>query len=277
VILLSDLGFVSHVFMRFPYLWIPPERDISTMNDAKLAQVDTPAGKNRRADCGVNPWLDWASRAAIVIVYGGFASIGAAGVPRLLPLDSVLKLLMIAASIANIMFLSLVALTTITRLVPIQKSKGIEARISALLGTFLSITLAFLPKAELGSIWSALSTTLILLGTSLSFVVLRWLGKSFSILAEARRLVTEGPYRIVRHPLYLCEGVALVGVTLQVLSPLAVLIAISVVMVQYRRMINEEAILKLAFPEYHAYAANTSFLIPTKLGWFTGSNPPSGG
>ena len=63
------------------------------------------------------------------------------------------------------------------------------------------------------------------------------------------RINLEGPYRIVRHPLYLCEGVALVGVTLQVLSPLAVLIAIVVVMVQCRRMINEEAILKLAFPE----------------------------
>src|SRR4029077_18388033 len=162
----------------------------------------------------------------------------------------------------------------ITRLVPIKKSKGIEARISALLGTFLTLTLAFLPKAELGPIWSALSTTLILLGISLSFVVLRWLGKSFSILAEARRLVTEGPYRIVRHPLYLCEGVALVGVTLQVLSPLAVLIAIAAVVVQCRRMINEEAILKVAFPEYRAYAANTSFLIPTKLSrFFTGSNP----
>ena len=96
-------------------------------------------------------------------------------------------------------------------------------------------------------------------------MVLRWLGKSFSIFAEARRLVTDGPYRIVRHPLYLCEAVAVVGVTLQVLSPLAVLIAIAVVMAQWRRMINEEAILKLAFPEYRAYAANTPFLIPTNL------------
>ena len=86
--------------------------------------------------------------------------------------------------------------------------------------------------------------------------------------------MTGGPYRIVRHPLYLCEGVALVGITLQVLSPLAVLIAIAAVMVQCRRMINEEAILKAAFPEYRAYAANTSFLIPRKLSRFvTGSNP----
>jgi protein-S-isoprenylcysteine O-methyltransferase Ste14 len=243
------------------------------MTDVKLAQANAPAGNNGIADGGVNRWLDWASRAAVVIFFGGFAIIGAASVPHLLPLDSFHQLLIFAACIANVLYLGLVATTTITRLVPIRKSKDIESRISALLGAFLSITLAFLPRAELGPVWSALSTTLILVGASLSFVVLRWLGKSFSILAEARRLVTEGPYRIVRHPLYICEGVALVGVTLQVLSPLAVFIAIAVLTAQWRRMINEEAILKLAFPEYHAYAANTSFLIPTKFSrLFSGSN-----
>src|SRR5947208_16865001 len=113
-------------------LWrILNERDINTMTDVKLAQANSRMSKAKIADCSVNLWLDWASRAAIVIVYGGFAFIGVAGVPRLLPLDSVHKLLMIAASIANILFVSLVVATTITRLVPIKKSKGIEARISA--------------------------------------------------------------------------------------------------------------------------------------------------
>jgi protein-S-isoprenylcysteine O-methyltransferase Ste14 len=143
-----------------------------------------------------------------------------------------------------------------------------------LLGTFLSIALALLPKADLGPILSATSTVLIMVGASLSFVVLRWLGKSFSILAEARRLVTEGPYRIVRHPLYICEGIATVGVMLQVISPLAVLIAIAVAIVQYRRMINEEKILSSAFPEYRLYAARTPLLIPAGLsGLYRRSNP----
>src|SRR5258708_7432693 len=244
------------------------------MTDIKLGETDGSHGETMAVELTVNRWLDWIARAAVVFFFSALTVKGGAGIPRLLPFDSVPKLLMIAASVANVLFLSLVAATTITRLVPIQKSKGIEPRISALLGMSLCTTLVLLPKAELGPVWSIVSTTLILAGTSLSFVVLRWLGKSFSIFAEARRLVTEGPYRIVRHPLYLCEGVALVGIALQVLSPLAVLIAIAAVTVQCRRMINEEAILKVAFPEYRAYAAHTSFLIPRKLSrFFTGSNP----
>src|SRR5258706_7212102 len=136
------------------------------------------------------------------------------------------------------------------------------------------MALAFLPKADLGPVLSAFSTTLILIGASLSFVVLRWLGKSFSILAEARRLVTEGPYRIVRHPLYICEGIAIVGVMLQVISPLAVLVAIAVAIVQYRRMINEEKILNSAFPEYRAYAARTPLVIPARLSALYGRSNP---
>jgi protein-S-isoprenylcysteine O-methyltransferase Ste14 len=241
------------------------------MTEIKLDEID---GSHEDVELTVNRWLDWTARAAVVFVFAALVVIGVAIIPRLLPLDSIHKLLMLAASIANVLFLSLVVATAITRLVPIQKSKGIEPRISALLGTFLCTTLALLPKADLGPVGSVVSTALILVGTSLAFVVLRWLGKSFSIFAEARRLVTQGPYRIVRHPLYLCEGVALIGLTLQVFSPLAVLILIAVATVQCRRMINEEAILKVAFPEYRAYAANTSFLIPRKPSrLFTGSNP----
>jgi protein-S-isoprenylcysteine O-methyltransferase Ste14 len=245
------------------------------MTNIKLDETDGFRGDGKAVELAVNRWLDWTARAAVVVVFAALVLIGVAVMPRLLPLDSIHKLLRLAASIANVLFLSLVAATAVTRLIPIRKSKGIEPRLSALLGTFLCTTLALLPKAELGPVWSVVSTTLILVGTSLAFVVLRWLGRSFSIFAEARRLVTEGPYQIVRHPLYLCEGIALVGITLQVLSPLAVLIVIAAVMVQCRRMINEEAILKAAFPEYRAYAANTPFLIPTKLSrFFTGSNPP---
>jgi protein-S-isoprenylcysteine O-methyltransferase Ste14 len=234
------------------------------MTDVKLAEATGRRGE-QSAEAAVNPWLDWSARATILVVFSAFAFFGLAGIPRQLPLDSVHKVLTVAAIIANVMFLSLIASTALTRLAPIGKAKGIEPRISALLGTFLCTGLALLPKADLGPVVSAVSTILILIGSSLSFAVLRWLGRSFSIMAEARRLVTVGPYRIVRHPLYLCEGLAIIGVMLQVISPWAVLVAVVIAMIQYRRMINEEAILNSAFPDYRAYAARTPRVVPIQL------------
>ena len=231
------------------------------MTDTKVAE----AGETRGGQPAHNPWLDWASRATIVVVFSALAFINLAGIPRQLPLDSIHKVLTLAAIIANVMFLSLIASTALTRLAPIGKAKGLEPRISALLGTFLLTGLALLPKANLGPVLSSISTILILVGASLSFLVLRWLGKSFSIMAEARRLVVAGPYRIVRHPLYLCEGLAILGVMLQVISPWAVLAGFAIAMIQYRRMLNEEAILNSAFPEYRDYAARTPRIVPVQL------------
>jgi protein-S-isoprenylcysteine O-methyltransferase Ste14 len=222
-----------------------------------------------------NRWVDWAARALLMMIFTALAFLGAAKIFYYLPVDSIHKLLVVAASVANVLFLSLVAATTLTRLAPVRKSSGIEPRLSALLGSFLCMALVFLPKADLPPILSITSTVLIITGASLSFAVLRWLGKSFSILAEARRLVTEGPYRVVRHPLYICEAIAAIGVMLQVISPLAMLIVLAAGALQYRRMINEEKILKAAFPEYRAYAARTPLVIPAGLAALCGRSGPA--
>jgi protein-S-isoprenylcysteine O-methyltransferase Ste14 len=174
-------------------------------------------------------------------------------------------LLSIATRASSALFVSLVAATTLTRLPPIRKAAGIEPRIAALLGTFLLIALAMLPKQELPPIALAFSCALVVTGMLTSFVVLRWLGKAFSIMAEARRLVTHGPYRFVRHPLYVCEELAVIGTFIQVVSPLALIILIVQTVFQFRRMAYEEQVLTATFPEYEKYAQRTPRLLP--LGW----------
>ncbi len=174
---------------------------------------------------------DWLSRATVVLVFSLLVLASVHGALQVAldwehqPLDR--TLLQIAARASNALFLALVAATAVTRLRPISKAQGIEPRLSALLGTFLLMSLALLPRAELPPIALAISSALVMIGMSLSFLVLRWLGKSFSIMAEARRLVTHGPYAIVRHPLYICEEVAVIGMLIQVISPLALLIVLA--------------------------------------------------
>ena len=88
------------------------------------------------------------------------------------------------------------------------------------------------------------------------------LGRSISILPEARRLVTRGPYALVRHPLYLGEIVALAGVALQYWSVWALLLWGLVCVFQLQRMKYEERVLSEVFPEYQDYMTRTARLLP---------------
>jgi len=74
--------------------------------------------------------------------------------------------------------------------------------------------------------------------------------------------VTDGPYRVVRHPLYVAEALSTLGVTLQLQQPLGALLAISIYLGQFARMGYEEEVLERAFPEYADYRKRTFRLIP---------------
>ena len=81
-------------------------------------------------------------------------------------------------------------------------------------------------------------------------------------MAEARHLVTEGPYAVIRHPLYLAEEIAVLGVFLQFMSFWAGILFVAHLGFQIQRMRNEEQILRQAFPEYEAYMKRTARVIP---------------
>jgi protein-S-isoprenylcysteine O-methyltransferase Ste14 len=88
------------------------------------------------------------------------------------------------------------------------------------------------------------------------------LGRCFGVLPEARGLVTRGPYRIVRHPVYLGELAALLGLVLGALSAWNLCCLALACAAQWVRMGLEERALTSEFPEYSAYAGRTPRLIP---------------
>jgi protein-S-isoprenylcysteine O-methyltransferase Ste14 len=164
--------------------------------------------------------------------------------------------------LSTLAFLLLIVATTVSRLPPRRSAEGIEPRVSALLGAFFTLTLIVLPPVETSAELRLVSTALVLVGCSLCVCCLFWLGRSFSVMAQARRLVTGGPYRFVRHPLYVCELVTLTGVILGNLSLQSVVVAAVALAFQYRRIINEERVLECVFPEYKSYAIQTPMIIP---------------
>jgi len=137
-----------------------------------------------------------------------------------------------------------------------------QPRVSALLGSFLISAVVLFPRRELAPAAGWVSTLLVLVGDSIAAVVLIQLRGSFSIMAEARQLATSGPYRFVRHPLYLAEEVATIGGVMQFLSIWTALLVVVPIACQIRRMRNEEIVLMEAFPEYSSYKRKTARIIP---------------
>src|SRR5471032_2969917 len=193
---------------------------------------------------------DFAGRATLVVFFCFLTTNKIMGVMRMLQNQEDIRFLDFAANVAGLAFVMLVVGMTIVRLKPLRSAEGFEPRLSALVGTGLSMGIIALPQADIGVALHITALVLILVGWILSVYVLLWLGRAFSIMAQARRLVSGGPYAIVRHPLYLCEEFAVLGIVITHLSIEAVLIMVVQWLFQLRRMANEEKVLREAFPEY---------------------------
>lgn len=145
---------------------------------------------------------------------------------------------------------------------PVRKSRGWLPRLCAFLGTFLGVGMLQLPVQPLTLPMQILAALLIGVGSLASLLVLWRLGKSFSIMPEARTLVTTGPYAHARHPLYAVEMITIVGMALQFAQPWAAILTALVLTFLVLRTVFEERVLVEAFPEYNAYRARTARFIP---------------
>jgi len=111
----------------------------------------------------------------------------------------------------------------------------------------------------------ALQAGTVLLAGGLVFAItsVAFLGRCFGVLPDVRGLVTRGPYRVVRHPLYLGEVTALLGVAIACRNwAIAVPLWAATVALQLARTRFEEESLLAVFPEYGEYARRTKRLIP---------------
>ena len=86
------------------------------------------------------------------------------------------------------------------------------------------------------------------------------LGKSFTVSAQAKQLVTGGLYSRIRNPIYVFGSCVIVGLILVLGRPIFLLMFLVVIPLQIWRARKESSVLEAAFgEEYRKYRALTWF------------------
>jgi protein-S-isoprenylcysteine O-methyltransferase Ste14 len=136
---------------------------------------------------------------------------------------------------------------------PLERSRGVREIVIPWIGGVTPFALLLTPPTPgiihniygLYAVFSWMTAA-----TSLTLWGIWTLRRSFSITVEARALVTNGPYRWLRHPIYLGEILTAAGVLVWRFSPQNLAIFIIFVQVQILRARWEEAKIKKFFPHY---------------------------
>ncbi len=159
--------------------------------------------------------------------------------------------------------------------VALLRSKGPRLRdrrapveAAALSASFLLVVVGLFPRGPMA--WVATVRTYqtglltAAVGASLAVAALVSLGSNFSIVPEARSLVVTGPYRWIRHPMYLAEILMMTGVVLSDPRVAYLMGAIGVCGLQLYRIRVEEQLLAVAHPDpYKQFTAQSRYrLLP---------------
>ena len=126
----------------------------------------------------------------------------------------------------------------------------------------LSYIFAFQPIPVASPAWAQLGGIVCSAGAFLTFVSVYWLGRSFAVLPSVRPIQTSGPYRFVRHPIYLSYVITAVGIVIRHPTIYNGAVALVGIMLILWRIRFEERLLAQE-PSYRDYITRVRYqLIP---------------
>jgi protein-S-isoprenylcysteine O-methyltransferase Ste14 len=165
------------------------------------------------------------------------------------------------SSFSLAIFYLLAAMLIATRPPAKAQAEGLLPTVAAFVGTYMPWVIPFFGQTD-RALPNLASTACVLIGTIMMLVTIRHLGRSFSLVPQARAVVQTGPYRWIRHPLYLSEEIAIVGIVLRSSSLFTAIILVLHIAIQVGRILYEEDLLRRTCHDYAGYAASRWRLIP---------------
>jgi protein-S-isoprenylcysteine O-methyltransferase Ste14 len=151
----------------------------------------------------------------------------------------------------------------LTRPRPIARDSSLASSVAVLVSyAYPYAEVIDLNGAPGNTTWPGAGLVMVTLAACLSLASLLTLGRSFGVRPALRSLATHGPYRVVRHPIYLSYMVSDVGYNLQEWNAITVLLTLAGWAASFYRIHAEERILSRS-PQWPAYAASVRYrLLP---------------
>ena len=113
------------------------------------------------------------------------------------------------------------------------------------------------PAAAAGVVFSVF-------GVIFSFNAILWLGRSLGIVVSVREIVLGGPYRYVRHPIYLGYAFIMAGMFLTSFTPRMTIMVMAAMALLIWRARLEENVLSAHSAAYREWMKHTGFLWPNR-------------
>ncbi len=211
-------------------------------------------------------WVDWGR--VVVVAMFVLSMISATGRAGLVLAEAAASgagprvVLELASTVLTVAFCALVVSAYLRRGPASATDRHLGAWVAAPAATCLPFVLPALPQSPGGTTRSAAAFALILVGTGWSVWSVRHLSTCLSVVPQARALVQSGPYRWVRHPLYLGEVVAMTGFAVRGGHVWQALVVAALLALQLYRAGREEALLAAQVPGYGDYRTRTWRILP---------------
>jgi protein-S-isoprenylcysteine O-methyltransferase Ste14 len=175
---------------------------------------------------------------------------------------STIKVATLMHRLLLVCFYALLVFLYFTRSVTKSTTESFVTKTIAVAATFLPFAIPMFGKPSDHPQIMLLADLVTIFGMVLALYSLGALGRSFSIIPQARALVQTGPYRLVRHPIYLGELIAVFGVVLGRISVSSITVFCFFTALLIYRALQEETLLGRVFPEYGAISLKTARFIP---------------